>query len=195
MGAFSVRIELNKHVPAPALPRNIDQPVDVSCVSLEGQEWMWDGRNVALVTIPGPKIIRGQIAELKAMWAHNGLRPVRADEFVQLFDHTADWPPAWLDRSIVTRILFAGTVYTLKYPDETYERIFAARYDQATSEWIIENEDTSALLCAGDRFACVLDNPNETVAGWTLKNSRSFPRRASYLPEHRPFSIRMRYGG
>lgn len=192
MTPLSVLIKLNALVPAPGLARNIAEPVDVKCVSLEGREWTWTGSNVALVRVPSARSVKAHIQELRALWARDGLRPVRADEFVQLYEHAQHWPSDWPEYMAGGRIFFAGTVYTLQYSDESFERIFATRYDHEVQDWVIECEDTYVALAPGDRFACILDDPAQTVDGWMFKRSRSYERRSLYRAEDRPRLIRHR---
>ncbi len=190
MSVISVPIQINTHIPAPGLPRDISEPVHVSCVSLEARDWMWNGTNIVLVTVEGARTIAESVAGLRMMWPINGLRPVRADECVQLYDYAKDWPADWLSEEIGSRIFFPGSVFDLKYPDETFKRIFAARYDHEVQDWIIECEDTYVTLTSGDRFACVLDDPSKKVDEWLLKNSRSYPRRSLNREFEPPRSVR-----
>lgn len=193
MKEISVRIRLTGEVPTPAGPRPVTDPVHISCISVDGQDWTWSGRNIGLARSTSAKTVRETMDALKASWSDGGLRPLRADEFAQLYEFAENWPQDWKDLPVGSRIFIPGTEYNLRYADESFQRVFATRYDHEVQDWIIECEDTFMLLNPGDRFACVHDGDVGTFDSLLFRGMRSYDRRRLFVAHDRPPAIRNRY--
>ncbi len=193
MKEISVRITLSNEVPMPAGPRPVTDPVHIDCISVEGKDWTWNGSNIGLARSTAAQTVRQTMDALKASWSEGGLRPLRADEFTQINEFADDWPPEWKDLPVGSRIFIPGTEYNLRYTDETFQRIFATRYDHEVQDWLIECEDTCTLLKPGDRFACVHDGDIGTVDSLLFRGMRSYDRRRLFVAHDRPPAIRNRY--